>query len=156
MKDLIIKALNEAYTTLEKRIPQTKVSTKYIDITNVNPFDLVSFMAENNVPKEACFDGMDNSYDAWYVGIVLLSWETNVPTTDKDKLKYCKEKFNTIASKAVFDTLTKEGYKKTGFNSGLLKDFKDTTVYDMYINKDFDRLVNYYSLSFSLSPEIKT
>jgi len=42
----------------------------------------------------------------------------------------------------------KNGYKRTGYNSGLLKQFDDTTVYDMYISKDFDRLVKYYSLPF--------
>ena len=67
---------------------------------------------------------------------------------DKDKLKFRRKRFSTIAFKRVFDLLTTNGYKRVGFNSGLLRDYKDTTVYDMYMENDFDRLVKYYSLSF--------
>ena len=30
-----------------------------------------------------------------------------------------------------------------------MKDFYDVTAYDMYMDKDFDRLVTYYSLFFT-------
>lgn len=42
------------------------------------------------------------------------------------------------------------GDKRQGFNSGLLKQFDDTTVYDMYMNDEWDRLVKYYSLPFTI------
>ena len=38
--------------------------------------------------------------------------------------------------------------QRVGFNSGLLREFADTTVYEMCINREFDRLVKLYSLSF--------
>jgi hypothetical protein len=34
------------------------------------------------------------------------------------------------------------------FSVTLLREFKDTTIYDMYVNGEFDRLVKYYSLRF--------
>jgi len=53
-----------------------------------------------------------------------------------------------VAWAFIYDALIKNGYKRVGFNSGRLKEFNDTTVYEMYSSKDFDRLIKYYSLSF--------
>ena len=147
MKELIIQALNDAFVLLEKQVPQTKKKTESISITDVKPMDIISFMKDNNIPNDACFDGRDNGYDAW--DDILLSWEIDVPTTDKDKKEFKIKRFTGISWRFVYDLLTKNGYKRVGYNTGLLKQFDDTTVYDMYINKDFDRLVKYYSLSFN-------
>lgn len=149
MKDLIILAMNDAMTLLVKQIPQTKKSVKSIDISDVPPLELIQYMKYKNIPDNAYFDGKDNAYDAWCPGITLLSWEIDVPTTDDDKLKFKRDRFSTIAFRFVYNILTENGYKRNGYNTGLLKEFSDTTVYDMYVNKDFDRLVKYYSLPFN-------
>lgn len=146
MKELLKQALDLAVIKLESITPQIKKKKNSISILDVNPIDLAKFMQENNIPNDAYFDGRDNGYDAW--NDILLSWDTDIPTTDLDKLKYKRKTFSTIAFKYVFDLLTTNGYKRVGYNSGLLKEFDDTTVYDMYINKEFDRLEKYYSLPF--------
>lgn len=121
-----------------------------MNIECIKPLDLPNFMKSLNIPPDAYFSSSYEGEMSFGRSVYpSLCYEITIPTTNEDKLKYCKEKFSTIAYNSVFKVLTKEGYKRTGFNSGLLKDYKDTTVYDMYINKDFDRLVNYYSLSFS-------
>lgn len=142
MKNLIIQAIDEAFVVLEKQIPQTKNQIELISIKNVSPLDLVNFMKENNIPNDAYF-----SYDDKY-NEICLSYDVDVPTTDEYKLKFKRERFTRIAWRFVFDSLTKSGYKRVGFNSGFLNEFKDTTVYDMFINSDFDRLIKYYSLFF--------
>lgn len=155
MKDLIIKALNEAYIILEKRIPQTKPDFIEVSIEDIKPLDLPNFMKANNIPPDAYFSSSYEGERSLGSSVYpSLCYDIIVPTTDKDKLKFCKDKFSTIAFKSVFDSLTNNGYKRTGFNSLILRDFKDICIYNMYINKDFDWLVNYYSLSFSFSPEI--
>lgn len=53
-----------------------------------------------------------------------------------------------IAFPLVSQLLRDNGYTRVGYNTGLLKEFDDTTVYDMYVDDDFDRLVKYYSLPF--------
>ena len=58
-----------------------------------------------------------------------------------------------MAWQSVKDVLSKNGYVRSNSNSslvsqGLLKEFRNTTVYDMYMKKDFDKLTKYYSLSF--------
>lgn len=147
MKELIIKALSEAIIVLDKQVPQTKKQTKSISIIDVNPLDIPSFMKSNNIPENAYFDGRDNGYDAW--DDILLSWDIDVHTTDEEKLTYKRKRFSDIAFRYVNDSLTDNGYKRIGFNSRLLKQFKNTSVYDMFINKDFDRLVEHYSLYFT-------
>ncbi len=145
MKTLIIQALNDAYLNLNKRTPQTKKDTKSISIMDVNPLELTSFMKDNNIPDDAYFD---ISYSEDSIDDNLLSWDIDIETTSKDKLTYNRRVFSTIAHKSLYDLVITNGYKRKGFNSGLLRDFDDTTVYDMYISNDFDRLVKYYSLSF--------
>ncbi len=146
MKELIIEALNDAFVVLEKRVPQTKKELKEVSISDVRPLYIVQFMKDNNIPDDASFGGVDNGYDGY--SDICLYWDIDVPTTDKDKLKFKRKAFSSIAHKYLYDLLIKNGYKRVGFNSGLLKQFDDTTVFDMYANKDFDRLVKYYSLSF--------
>ena len=147
MKELIKKALDEAYVVLEGRTPLTKKEEKRsLSVIGSTLSELIQFSKESNIPADAELNGVNNGYDA-FEDIVFV-WDIDVPTTDKDKIKFKRDKFSTIAHKIVYDLLLANGYKKIGFNSGLLRDFDDTTVYDMYIAGDFDRLVKYYSISF--------
>ena len=147
MKDLITQALNNAFALFEKSVPQTKSETKYVNIDDVSPLNIVNFMKENDIPDNACFGGKPNGYDAF--DQVCLCYDIKIPTTDKDKLEYKKKRFTSSAWAKVYPLLTQNGYKRVGFNTGRLKEFDDTTVYDMFINNDFDRLVKYYSLPFT-------
>lgn len=150
MKDLIVKALDEAFVTLEKQVPQTKKEYVYVNISDVTPVNLLQYMQENNIPLDASFAV---EYEDSFIGNIMepsLCYDIDVPTTDKDKLKFKKKRFTSIAWKYVYDSLLNNNYKREGYNTGLLKEFDNTTVYDMYINKEFDRLVKYYSLPFKL------
>ena len=146
MKELIIQALHEAFIKFEKTIPQTKKEEKLVSIVDVSPLDIARFMQDNNIPTDAYFTGRENGYDGW--NDICLGWEIDVPTTDKEKLKYKKQKFDNYAFQSVRVLLTQNDYKRVGYNTSLLKEFDDTTVFDMYSNEEFDRLVKYYSLSF--------
>lgn len=146
MKDLIKKALDDAFILLEKRIPQTKKEIKYVNIEDVKPSELIQFMRDNNIPDDADFDGKPNAYDSF--DEVCLSFSVDIPTTKKDKLKFCRSAFTSIAWQFVYDLLIKNGYKRVGYNSALLKPFQWTSAYEMYIDNDYDSLVKYYSLSF--------
>jgi|SRR5690606_9912183 len=146
MKDLIIKALDDALILLEKRIPQTKKEIEYVNIDDVTPLELIQFMKDNNIPDDAYFGGKPNSYDSF--DEVCLCYNVDIPTTEKDKLRFCRSAFTSIAWEFVYDLLIKNGYKRISYNSASLKQFDGTSVYDMYINNDYDSLVKYYSLSF--------
>lgn len=146
MKDLIIKALDDALILLEKRIPQTKKEIEYVNIDDVAPLELIQFMKDNNIPDDAYFGGKPNSYDSF--DEVCLCYNVDIPTTEKDKLRFCRSAFTSIAWEFVYDLLIKNGYKRISYNSASLKQFDGTSVYEMYINNDYDSLVKYYSLSF--------
>jgi hypothetical protein len=146
MKDLIVQALDAAIVLLENGTPQTKKKTIYVGIEDVKPTDILSFMKDNDIPINAEFGGKPNGDDGF--DEVCLVYDVDIPTTDKDKLKHKRSRFSTTAFRLVYELLTVNGYKRVGYNSGLLKPFDNTTVYDMYINKEFDRLVEYYSLPF--------
>ncbi len=149
MKEFVIQALAEALILLEKRVPKEKTEVVTVNISDVNPFELAKFIKENNIPETAHFStSQDDTYAVgmWYEPV--LSYDKKVPTTEKEQLKYKKDKYNDCVFPILYKLLTANGYKRKGFNSGLLADFKDTTVYDMYINNDIERLMKYYSIYF--------
>ena len=150
MKDLIKEALIDAWDNLANRLPTHKNAPRSIDISDVIPKDLLQFMKDNDVPEDADFDGVDNGYDGWEPYRIELSWEIKIPTTNLDRLAFAKKHFTSAAFKRVYDLLMTNGYKRVGFSTALLKEFDDTTVYDMYCTNDWDRLVRYYSLPFNL------
>lgn len=147
MKELLIQALNDAYRLLETQIPLTKTEYKSISIVNVKPLELVPFMKSNNIPINGAYFNSGDGDDGSEYYEPVIRWEIVIPTTDKDKLEYKRNRFTALAWKYVYDLLTKNGYKRIPFNLGLHQ-FKDTTVYDMYTSTNFDRLVDYYSLAF--------
>ena len=159
MKNLISKALNNAFTTLEKQLPQTKKKTKTISIQDVKPSQLMSFMKSNDIPNDAYFTGIDNGYDGW--NDVVLAWEVDEPTSEKEKSEYKNYRFHDIAFKKVYDLLTTNGYKRiSDRNQGRITYkkrsnsissiimFDNKSVYEMYMDKDLDKLVEYYSMRF--------
>ena len=147
MKELMIAALDSTFDQLIKQVPQTKKVTKSISIWDVKPKDLATFMADNNIPDDAYFDGKDNGYDVF--DDFLLSWDIIIPMTDDDKFKYFRSSFPAMAFRAISKLLTDNGYKRVGFVCSKLSQFVGMDIYNAYVNKDFDTLLLYYSLHFA-------
>ena len=159
MKNLILKALDEAFTILENQVPQTKKKTETISIQDIKPLELISFMKSNNIPNDAYFTGTDNGYDGW--DDIVLAWEVDVPTSEKEKLEYKNYRFQYIFFRKVYDLLIPNGYKRIPFqnqgritykrisnNISSIIMFDNKSIYEMYIDKDIDKLVEYYSMYF--------
>ena len=163
MKDLISKALNDALTTLENQVPQTKKKTVTFSIQDVKPSELMSFMKSNDIPNDAYFACSDNGYDG--CDDIVLAWEVDVPTSEKEKLEYKNYRFHIIAFKNVYDLLTTKGYKRislrhpgrisykprgtfSGVSAIIL--FDNKSVYELYIDNDLDKLVEYYSMYYQI------
>lgn len=135
-----------------------KKKTETISIQDVKPSQLLSFMKSNDIPDDAYFTGTDNGYDGW--DDIVLAWEVDVPTTEKEKLEYKNRRFHDIAFKIVYDLLIPNGYKRTSgqdigrisykkltYTSYIIM-FDNKTVYEMYVDKDFNSLLEYYSMYF--------
>lgn len=150
MRDLIVTALDKAMITLNNQIPSTKKDTVIIDLdeNDISPVELSAYMKDNNIPDDACFITLEDD-GAFGSNSTALCYDTDVPMTELDKLKFKRKRFTNIAFKFVYDVLIENGYKRVGFNSGLLKEFENTTIYDMYVVSNFDMLENYYRLSFN-------
>ena len=131
IRELIETPLAETLALVEKTTPQTKKVTKYVNIEDVKPAALIDFMKANSIPDDAWFGGKPNGYDAF--DQVCLCYEVEVPTTEAEQLKHKRRVFGDRAFPLVYEALTQNGYKRVGFNSGLLDRYKDTTVYDMYV-----------------------
>ena len=146
MEDLILSALSVALKKLERQVPLTKNKEHFISLSGVDPLKLHEFMREANVPEDAWFDGEDNGYDAF--SDIGLMWYTQVPTSEKDKLRFKVEHFDNIAWNFVRDILLANGYSICQFDTALLREFKGTNLYTMYTNGEFDRIFKFYSFRF--------
>jgi hypothetical protein len=146
MKDLITQALNDAYKILQRRVPLTTKTIKSVSIFDVAPIDLRQFMLDSNIPDNAYFSGEPNGYDAY--NDFLICWDVDRQTTDDEKTAFKRSTFTRIAASTIQSVLFENNYKRIPFSNKFGKTFKDTTVYDMYINKEFDKLVDYYSEAF--------
>jgi hypothetical protein len=147
MKDIIIKTLSSLLDEVNAMNSFTKTVTKEVSISDINPIELSQFMLDNNIPDYAEFSGNDNGYDGWCVGELNLIWDVIRPMSEDEVCNRRIEIFNTRSFNMVYNKLIENGYTRTPTNSKHLKQFDDTTIYDMFIN-DIDRLVLYYSLRF--------
>ena len=148
MKNLLIPLLDTAYNKLIQQIPKTKRTVRTIPINNISPMELPDFINNNNIPKDCWFHmddcGVFSSFE------LELAWYVDIPTTEKDGVDYCRKRFTSVAWSIIYKDMLENGYKRIGVNSAEFKKYKDTTIYDMYMEKDFDRLAQYYSLYFKL------
>lgn len=149
MKELIIEALKEAFDKLEKQIPKTKKVTRTsYSILRMPISELPKFVKDNNIPGDAKFDAINNPYDGF--DDFVLSWDIEVPTTKANKLEYKRRRFKDIAWRFVYHKLLENGYKRISiFSSQSIEPFKDLNHYDLFIENNFDTLLEYYKLYFT-------
>ena len=73
-------------------------------------------------------------------------WASEEEKTTDEIIKEKRKKFTNFAYPLVLSLLKAHGYKRVGYNSGLLAEFDKTTVYDLYMENNFEMLAKYYSL----------
>jgi hypothetical protein len=148
MKDLLIKALDEAFVKLNNQTPPTKNKTIYVNIESVNPSDINTFIKDNNIPEDCYFGGEPNGYDSF--DTVCLCYDIQIPLTEKELLLHKQKKFDSVLGYILYDLLVKNNdYKRVPYDAILFRQFNKKPIYDMYIEKDFDMLLKYFSLRFT-------
>ena len=146
MKSIIVKELQRCMDNLPT-IPEEKSVFKEIEVNGGSLSDFEEQAAE--IANSYSIEKDDISfYCSEYSSDMVASFGIKVKATNADKEKIKEKHFNRRAYKYIYDALTNAGYKRVGFNSGLLKAFNDTTIYKMFVNQEYDRLADYYSLSF--------
>lgn len=148
ISELIISTIESIYNSLLGTEPKFHNVERSIDISDVRPCDLLDFMNVNGIPLDADFDGYNNGYDGWEPQRLKLSWFAPEPTTKADHERYYKTIVNNRAFKAVYDVMLANGYKRIAVHSSQFKVFNDTSVYDMFVNNEHQRLVRYFTLYF--------
>lgn len=143
MKELIKHALDEAYEKALKSAStqKTKKEYKYIEIKDVKPLELSNFMKENNIPDNVYFS-TDNNHN----GIVCLCYEVEVNQSDSDKELMTKLIFNALYFGIIHKVMTSNSYTLQG--AVLSKYFHFDYVYNLYMDKNFNELVKYFTVYF--------
>jgi len=131
----------------EVSAPQTKQETRSLEISQVDPADILEFMEENKVPlADAWFSSCSDQYEQ--SDAIYVKWTVKVPTTVRDKENYVRRKVNHNALLRISSAFKALGYKRVGVRSSAFKPFDDTSVYDMFISGEWERLEQYYLLMF--------
>lgn len=141
MREFLTQALSDAFKSLNKTTPKTKKDIVWININRIKPSDIGKFIKDKDIPEHAYFniDCDDN---------ICICYNYDVPTTNDERLEYKRRVFRDKVLFKLHKLLTENGYKRIGFCSSKLKDFKDLNIYDSYIKGDIDIIEKYYSLFF--------
>jgi len=131
-------------------VPEKQI-TKIIEIeegqnlTTLNK--TISTIAEEyNIEPEKIFIGADKGYDDSF--LLSVYFDTIVSKTKNEIENEMKSIIERKSYRIIYDNMIKNGFKRVGFNSKLLKNFNDTNVYEMIKNNELNKLVSYYSFWF--------
>lgn len=117
------------------------------DISDINIRDLAGYIEEQGIPQDAMLELVDrDGYD--YCSGLALEWNEKTPMDAKNRDIYVKKQFMLKASKAMTKEMNKQGYTLTELDPKTRQKFANTDVYQMYKEKDFDALYDYYSSRF--------
>ena len=162
MKELIIKALTEVFEAVTKQTPNVKIDEEFFDAEDCSVADLQKIIKENNLPEDIRLElwhpQSDNKmYKDWPVdddgdSINSLGFvkRTRIPTTEKEQLKYRKKEMRIKGWDTVKYTLLNNGYTFSDYYFDYKNVFYGSPTnkidaYNLYINKKWDKLVEYYS-----------
>jgi len=161
MKELIIKALNDAYAKcLKASNSESKKHRQFskVDITTIQLSDLPNFVKDNNIPDNAFFEmSTFVNFDGENEGDgVVLRWEIDgKPWTEKEREAWRAKRFESYVWEYVRDMFKENGYKIGGCDTRIpiINEFtnnarKPYKVYDAYMNKDLEKLADFYMARF--------
>lgn len=140
MKEIIQEALREANKMLIRKFPVNKTINESCIITGMTLEQVTAYCP--NAPATAYLTTREDENE------VLLMWEKKIPVTGTDLAKFKQKRFPSIAWQYVYNALTAAGYKRVGFCSSLLKPFDGISLYDKFLEDDFDFFVRFYSFRF--------
>lgn len=80
--------------------------------------------------------------------MLSVYFDTIVSKTKNEIENEMKSIIERKSYRIIYDNMIKNGFKRVGFNSKLLKNFNDTNVYEMIKNNELNKLVSYYSFWF--------
>ena len=138
-QNLVLSALDDILSSINPPAHKRKEQSSN-SIAGMNIKQLARFIKAEKIPSTAVI--AHSNTDA-----ITLQWDEDVKTTDKDKQDYIERHFESHAYSAVFKILIKNGYTRVGVNSYNFKQYRDTTIYNMY-RGEHDRLRAYFSLFF--------
>lgn len=82
-------------------------------------------------------------------------YDKEYPIPEKEYKRLLRGKFERLVWYRLYKELIAIGYKRESGDNYKFRKYKDTTVYDMYINKEFTKITDYYSLFFKKENTIK-
>lgn len=145
--DLILNALGDTLEKALASVPKTKKVRKYHDVSNMTVSELVNYSAKNKIPADAFLNSGSEEDDDNNLFPCLVH-DVEEPLTQKDIEEFTYRYFNANYMKPVHDILTANGYKRQGVMSDFFDQFKNRTMYSMYVNNEYYWIEKYYSKMF--------
>lgn len=138
---------------VEHVIPRVKditVETTKVDYVSF-PYYEMNLQDFKNFVKKHNIDDVENYTltSPYEETTVYATYSVIVPKTENEIYVSKKKRCRNIHFKPMYDNMLAQGFKRVGFNSRLLGQFDDTSVYDMILANNIDRLTQYYRLYFS-------
>lgn len=141
--EYVIKmAIEKLRIEANTKAPKTMLKRHYIDVMDITPFDLPSYMVSQNIPKDAEFEGKDNGYDAY--SSFGLVWYTNIKISKEAKINFIQAYIKRNGTSKIHRELINEGYLKSNIFNSL--DYRKSGLSNFLnaIDNDFKNVVEYY------------
>jgi hypothetical protein len=146
MKDFIYHVLNEAMKASKNQMVETKRVVKNINVSHLtSPYEIVSYIEENNIPDCWMYAEDNNIY---------LAWNEVVEKTDEEKENTLQRIFETNAMRLLHKAVKYENDTELKYTTKVYdhnaktKRFGSKTMYDLYISQDWEGIQDYFNLHF--------
>lgn len=140
MKEQVIEALTTLLKKIKLSTPLVESYTRSLSLEDVIPCNLSKFMKENNIPDDSWFFSDDEDE--------YICWTAEKEATPEYMEKDTRRRFRNKAFPNIYKLYISNGYKRVGFNSGLLRQFPTTNLYDLFTNCDYENLMKFINLHF--------
>lgn len=126
---------------------------KYIEIADdCNIFELtaqISLISEEyKIDKKDIHITSMCDVGSYESSSLCASFDGIVKKSEKEMQTELKERIQKCAYQLIYKEMIAAGFNRVGFNSSYLRKFEDTSVAEMIQSKDYERLIDYYSLYF--------
>ena len=137
--------IGSAFVPVEEGLDIVEFNSKLQEIADSLNLDI-------NTLEIGLEDADASTTDSANIGVF---YSKEYPIPEKEYKSIVRKKFERTVWYRLYNELTTIGYKRVASDSSKFKLYKDTTIYDMYLNKEYAKLTNYYSLFFKKENIIK-
>lgn len=137
-RDFLKIVCDITYENLLSSVPKTQVEIKSMDISNLNPYDILGFLEENDIPRSAYFSTNASSEDQELE--THISWIQSIPIKKDTYDRYMEGRFYTTLISHLWTEAPRFGFVILDNKISNWLKMNKVNYLDSYLRSDWDSL----------------